>query len=152
MSISPSTRKAYSEINEFIGLLTVEEQNEIPKKLRDFFKKEKDNEYVKKINPNIAIEEQNLMQETLILIAMLNLKYWCKDEQEKEKLKSIYSENERKYQEKLREKYNLDNIFSNRKNREEKSEKQVNSVAMVEYKEPIFEKIKKIVVNIFKYK
>lgn len=152
MSISSSTRKAYSEINEFIGLLTVEEQNEIPKKLRDFFKKEKDNEYVKNINPNIAIEEQNLMQETLTLIAMLNLKYWCKDEQEKEKLKSIYSENERKYQEELRKKYNPDNIFNNRKNIEEKKEEQFNSIAMVEYKESIFEKIKKIIVNIFKYK
>ena len=99
MNISASTRKAYSELDEFIELLTVEEQNEIPKRLRDFFKEQKDNEYVKNINPNIEIKEQNLMKETLILIAMLNLKYWCKDDLEKERLKSIYAENERKYQE-----------------------------------------------------
>lgn len=48
MSVSIKTRQAYSEIDEFLGLLTEEQRNEIPKKLRDFFKKEKDKEYVKK--------------------------------------------------------------------------------------------------------
>ena len=83
MSVSIKTRQAYSEIDEFIGLLTVAEQNEIPQKLRNFFKEQKDKNYVKNINPNIPIKEQNLLEETLALIAMLNLQYWCKDEKEK---------------------------------------------------------------------
>ena len=33
------TRQAYSEIDEFLGLLSEEQRNEIPKKLRDFFNK-----------------------------------------------------------------------------------------------------------------
>ena len=37
MSVSIKTRQAYSEIDEFIGLLTVAEQNEIPQKLRNLF-------------------------------------------------------------------------------------------------------------------
>ena len=142
MSISTKTRQVYSEIDEFIGLLTVEEQNEIPKKLRNFFKEQKDNEYVKNINPNIPIKEQNLLEETLALIAMLNLQYWCKDEKEKERLKSIYVENERKYQDELSGKYNPDNLFKNKKKIvEEKTEE----TAMIEYKEEyrkIFHKVK----------
>ena len=47
MSISTKTRQAYSEIDEFISLLTIEEQNEIPKKLREFFKEQKDSKYVR---------------------------------------------------------------------------------------------------------
>lgn len=148
MSISIKTRQAYSEIDEFIELLTIEEQNEIPKKLRDFFKNQKDTEYVKNINPNIPIKDQNLLEETLALIAMLNLQYWCKDEKEKERLKSIYAENERKYQEELREKYNPDNLF---KNKQKIINENVEETAMVEYKkENIFSKIKAFLKNIFK--
>ena len=33
MSVSIETRQAYSEIDEFLGLLTEEQRNEIPKKL-----------------------------------------------------------------------------------------------------------------------
>lgn len=146
MSISPATRKAYSEIDEFINLLSIEEQNEIPKKLRDFFKNQKDNEYVKNINPNIAIEKQNLMQETLTLIAMLNLQYWCEDENEKEKLKNIYKENEIRHQEELKEKYNSDNLFKNKiKTNIEKIENE--QTDMVKYrKENIFSKIKRLLL------
>ena len=124
------TRQAYSEIDEFIGLLTVDEQKQIPKKLRDFFKEQKDKEYIKHINPNIPIKNQNLLEETLALIAMLNLQYWCKDEQEKERLKNIYAENERKYQEELGLKYNPNNIFNNKKKNVISEENNVNNEKM----------------------
>lgn len=71
------------------------------------------------------------MEETLALIAMLNLQYWCKDENEKERLKSVYAENERKYQDELREKYNPDNLF---KNKQRVVEEKFEKTAMVEYK------------------
>ena len=71
MSISTKTRQAYSEIDEFISLLTIEEQNEIPKKLREFFKEQKDSKYVKNINPNVPIKKQNLLEETLALLLCL---------------------------------------------------------------------------------
>lgn len=148
MSISTKTRQAYSEIDEFIGLLTIAEQNEIPKKLREFFKEQKDSEYMKNINPNIPIKEQNLLEETLALIAMLNLQYWCKDENEKERLKSVYAENERKYQDELREKYNPDNLF---KNKQRVVEEKIEETAMVEYKEDtIWTKIKRFFKGLLK--
>ena len=148
MSVSIKTRQAYSEIDEFIGLLTVAEQNEIPQKLRNFFKEQKDKNYVKNINPNIPIKEQNLLEETLALIAMLNLQYWCKDEKEKERLKNVYADNERKYQEELREKYNPDNLF---KNKQRAVEEKIEETAMIEYKEiSLFTKIKIFILNILK--
>lgn len=154
--LSVNTRQAYTEIDNFIELLDEYNRNKVPKKLREFFKKEKDNTYTKTINPNIPINEQNLKEETLALIAVLNLQYWCEDEKEKQRLKKIYSDNEMKHQEKLREMYNPDDVFKSKK-KQELSENEIPSeeiqenVAMVEYKrENLIDKIKRFFANIFK--
>ena len=87
------------------------------------------------------------------MIALLHLNYWCEDENEKERLNEIFNENEKKYQDELREKYNPDNLFKNKKYKEEQlSEEQTNSVAMVEYKETIFRKLKEWFRNLFNKK
>ena len=128
------TRQAYSEIDEFFFFFCEEKRNEIPKKLRDFFKDNKDKEYHKNINKDIPIKDQNLLKETLAIIASLNLKYWCKDENEKKRLKQIYAKNEKKYKEMLYEKYNPNELFK-KKNIEEKNMK------IVKYRESFFKNI-----------
>ena len=117
-----------------------------PPKLREYFKKEKDNAYIKNINPNQPIKEQNLKEETLALIAMLNLQYWCENEGQKVRLKMIYAQNEDEYQNKLREIYKTDNLF---KNKQKSIENQ--QMAMIKYeKDTFFKKIKKFIMNFFK--
>ena len=145
--LSVNTRQAYTEIDNFIELLDEYNRNKVPKKLREYFKKEKDNTYTKTINPNIPIKKQSLKEETLALIAMLNLQYWCEDENEKEKLKNIYNENEIRYQEELKEKYNPDNLFKNKiKTNVEGIEHE--QTDMVQYrKENIFSKIKRLLLK-----
>ena len=154
MEISQSQREAYSEIDEFLELITEEEKNQIPQKLRDFFKREKANGYHKGINLNVPIKDQNLKSETLALIALLNLQYWCKDEEEKERLNKIYADNEKKYQDKMREKYNPDNIFKNNKTEVEniKKDNDEDSNQLIEYKESIFKKIFTKLLRIFHIK
>ena len=148
MSIMTKTRQAYSEIDEFLGLLSEEQRNEIPKKLRDFFKEEKDQEYFKNIDKDIPIKDQNLKEETLAIIALLNLQYWCKDEEEKKRLQEIYAQNEKEYQDMLYEKYNPNDIFkkiegTTIENNNEIKEK----MQMVEYKEPVFKRIINKILN-----
>lgn len=142
MSVSIKTRQAYSEVDQFLGLLSEEERNEIPKKLREFFKEEKDRDYLKNINANIPIKDQNLKEETLAIIALLNLQYWCKDEEEKKRLQAIYAKNEKNYQDMLYEKYNPNDIFKKKDNNvvENNIESKENT-QMIEYKEPIFKKL-----------
>lgn len=137
------TKQAYTEINNFIELLSEEDKNKIPKKLREFFKKEKDENYVKNIDIDIPIKEQNLLEETLALIALLNIKYLCNNYEEKERLIKIYNGNEQKYQELLKEKYNSDNLFK------QKEFQKQNNVELIKYEETkwyrkIFLKILKI--------
>ena len=140
--LSVNTRQAYTEIDNFIELLDEYNRNKVPKKLREYFKKEKDNTYTKIIDPNISIKEQNLKEETLALIAMLNLQYWCEDEEEKQRLKKIYSDNEIKHQQKLREMYNPDDVFKT-KNTEVKNElnNTNDELAVIEYKESFLNRV-----------
>lgn len=146
MELSINTRQAYSEVDELLNLITEEEKNAIPKKLRDFFKEEKDPSYHKNINANIAIKEQNLKKETLAIMASLYLKYWCKDENEKKELLMTFAENEERHQKELREKYNSDNIFKNKnaiagEMENDNSEDISLNMQIVEYKEPILKRI-----------
>ena len=111
MSISIKTRQAYAEIDSFLELLNEEQKNQVPQKLREFFKREKAQEYKKIIYPDIPIKDQNFSKETLGLIALLNLEYWCKDEQEKQRLEKIYEKNEKNYQNNLNQQFNYTTLF-----------------------------------------
>ena len=150
MEISINTKQAYAEVDTFLDLLDAEKRNEIPQKLRDLFKNEKDKEYIKEIDANVPIKEQNLKQETLSIIALLNLEYWCKDEKEKQRLKNIYAKNEQKYQKELREKYNPEVIFKNR-NKIELQEEQLSEETrmIIVQEEKWYQKIFNLIKNLF---
>ena len=152
MGTSINTRQAYSEIDEFLGLLSIEQRNEIPQKLRELFAQEKDSNYKKGINLTIPIKEQNLKEETLAIIALLNLEYWCKDDTEKERLKKVYAQNEKEYQIMLQEKFNPDNMFKKKETILENEEQQMQCVQMIKYKESFFKRIINRILEIFKIK
>jgi len=142
MGVSINTRQAYSEVDEFLGLISNEHRNKIPQKLREFFREEKDTNYIKGINPNIPIKNQGLKEETLGIIALLNLQYWCEDENEKQRLKEVYAKNEKIYQERLQVQFNPNEIFK-------KKEPIKESVSMVEYKDNIIKKLINKIKNMF---
>ena len=145
--LSVNTRQAYAEIDSFIDLLDEYNKNKIPEKLREYFKNEKDEKYIKKINPNQSIQRQNLKEETLALIAMLNLQYWCENEDEKERLKKIYAQNEKKYQDMIQEKYNIDNIFKKNEEIIENKQEQKNDMQIVVYKNSTLKRIINKILN-----
>lgn len=124
------TKETYSEICEFLGLLGNKYVSEIPRDLLKLFEKNKSKDYIPHINPNIPVKEQKLNEDTLTIIALLNLKYWCKDKCEIERLKTVYKNNEEIYQSKLKEQFNYDCIFKNRT----KEYKPTNVTAIAEYK------------------
>jgi len=149
MNISISTRQAYAEIDEFLDLLSPERRNKIPQKLQQLFKNEKDKNYIKGINPNVPIKDQALKEETLSIIALLNLQYWCDNAAEKERLEKIYADNEKKYQDMLQEKYNPDNLFKNKQSQNLVENTEETSLVPIKEKNfilKLFDKIK----NMFK--
>ena len=148
MYISDSTRKAYTEVDNFIELLDEYHKNKIPKKLREFFKNEKEEKYIKNIYRNIPIKEQNLLQETLSLIAILNLQYWCDDEEERKRLRKIYTENEKTAMKQMRLKYDINNIFKERR-KEVIEEETKDNVAMIRYRDSLIQRIVNKIKKIF---
>lgn len=151
--MSDKTKKVYSEVYAFLNIVSEEDRNKIPKKLKEMIEEEREKEYTPSYTFEIPIEEQEISDEAIAMIALLHLNYWCEDENEKERLNEIFNENEKKYQDELREKYNPDNLFKNKKYKEEQlSEEQTNSVAMIEYKETIFRKLKEWFRNLFNKK
>ena len=148
MYISDNTRKAYTEVDNFIELLDEYHKNKIPKKLREFFKNEKEEKYIKNIYRNIPIKEQNLLQETLSLIAFLNLQYWCDDEEERKRLRKIYTENEKTAMKQMRLKYDINNIFKERR-KEVIEEETKDNVAMIRYRDSLIQRIVNKIKKIF---
>lgn len=148
MEITKSTRIAYAEIDSFIELLLKEEKEKIPSKLKQYFKAEKDKETTKKLSMDIPIEEQNLQEETWNLIAMVYLKYLCEDEEEKKELEQIYDENEKKYREEMKEKYNPEKILENRGKKNIVQQEEKNLPIKVQ-KESIIQKIIKFINKLF---
>ena len=111
MVISINTRQAYSEVDEFLDIISAENREKVPKYLREFFNKEKDETYIKRIIPSIPIKKQNLKEETLAIIAWLNLEYWCQDKDEKKRLKEVYENNEKKYNELVQVEFSPNEVF-----------------------------------------
>ncbi len=140
------TKLAYAEVDAILELLEDEYAQRVPQKIRNFFKEEKDKNYVPIIKADISLLEQNLKRETFTILTILELNYWCDSEKEKKDLLKELKENEENYQKELYEKYNPENIF---KNQEIKEQNQ--NVALVEYKEKGFiRKILDKIKNLFK--
>ena len=142
--------KAYAEVDTILSLMESKYVEKIPLKMREMFKNEKLDGYNPEIDPTIRLDNQNVMRKTIIILAMLNLNYWCENEEEKQKLIKIYADNDIKREEELREKYNPDNIF---KNRQKTEQIETTSTALIEYQEENFlKRIIKKVMSLFKRK
>lgn len=141
------TKEVCGEVYEFLSLLGSIYINKIPKELTKLFKNNTDKNYKPHINPYTKIEEQSLNRDSLIIIATLNLKYWCEDKNEIERLKKVYIKNEEIYQNKLKEQFNTNDIFKNKLKPYEQSIKS----EIVEYKNPMFlKKLINMIKKIFK--
>ena len=123
---------AYAEIDEILNLLEDDYRERVPKKVRDFFKEEKMKDYHPEIDIEKPLIEQNLKRETMVLLAILNLNYWCENEKEKQRFLNELDKNEEEKKE-LEEKYNPDNLF--KKKQDESTE---NNLQIIEYKKPNF--------------
>ena len=101
---------ASSELIEILKYLPQNEVEKVPQKLRSFFTKVANKNYVTKIDPNKSMQEQEIKEKTKDLITVLYRNYWC-NEDERTSLDKKLIENDKKYEEMLRKKYNSENIF-----------------------------------------
>ncbi len=128
------TKEIYSEVYQILNLLGNEYIEKLPKSLFSILKEKRDTNYNPQYVEDIPLNKQDVKKETISIIALLYLNYWCDNENEKFKLKQILKNNEDKYQKELKDKYNSEDIFKKRY----KESIIENQTAMIEYKESLF--------------
>lgn len=109
--------KAFSEVDMILDLIDSEMKNKVSANFIKFIKEEKDNNYKPNINPELPLEEQNILPETIDILALLKLNYWCNEEEKKELLK-VLNKNEQQFQKEAKEKYDIDKLFKTNKTKE----------------------------------
>ena len=103
---------AYSEVLEILKHIPIEDYNKIPKTKIELFETNADNEYTFNYDPSKTLEEQNVSNITKGIIILLFRDYWA-TEMQRNKIIAKQNHNRMKLEEKKKEKYNPDNIFSN---------------------------------------
>lgn len=139
---------AISETLYYLKGIQQQDIDRIPNKFMSFLKENCLNNYKCKFDYTRPLKELNISDEARGLIAMICLNFWCDNDEKKEMFKKHLTENELKYQEELKEKYNPNNLF---KNIREKTNVKMEYTEMIEYKKSkwyknIFSKI----LNIFR--
>lgn len=157
LSVTSAYARAYVEILEIINYMGQEYKKKIPSKLLNLFEKNKDLNYEYKLE-KLDLNTQ-FLKETLILLALIEKKYWATD-REREILNQALKENEKKYQEDLRKKYNPDSLFMNNNSNKVITTTAIeetnvattdeqNDFSMTEYHETIFVRIKNWIKRFF---
>ena len=137
--------KAFSEVEQIIKLMPESLQRKIPHKFKNIISTEKSQTYI----PNITepFEECNIMEETKIILAVIYRDFLCSEE-EKIQIKLKDEQKLMEYEKELREKYNPNDIFKNKKTIQTTIENDISKEnAIIEYKQKnfiqrLFEKIK----------
>ena len=147
--------EAFTEVNEIIKMMPEELVNKIPNKFREMIEEERDKEYV----PNIQepLEKQKLKNETIIILGLIYRDFLCSPEERKrlqEKDAKELAEVQKTIEKENREKYNLDDIFKNRRqsNTDQTQQSQENNSMIVVKEEKWYQKIFSIVKGIFRIK
>lgn len=142
-----SYAEAATEVLEILNNTEIEAVNKIPKKFINFLKDNCSTTYKPEFDYTKSIKDLNLKPKTQALLGLIYLKYWA-DNQGKKEFNRKIRENEEKYQQELKEKYNTDNLFKKKENiikqENEQEETQLLTVQNKSFIQKIIEKIKGI--------
>jgi len=122
---------AFSEALDVLQHSEIDIIEKIPLEVIKILKEKSSKEYVSKIND---IDNFDISRKAKAILAAIYKNYLC-NEEEKEEFQAELLENEAKYQEEQRKKYNPDKIFKMKNNAIEEN------VQMVEYKESFIKRI-----------
>lgn len=139
------TKEIYSEVYQVLNLLGNEYIDKLPNSLLNMLKEKRNMDYNPQYIEDVPLNKQNIKKETISIIALLHLNYWCENTKEKNELNQMFKNNEDRYQDEIRKKYNPDNIF--KKHIQENVIK--NEVSLVEYKESIFKRLINKIKSLF---
>ena len=144
-------REAFTEVNVIIQLMPEELVDKIPSKFRVMLEEEEDKDYY----PNIKepLEEQKLKEETIIILGLIYRDFLCSPEERKElqeKDAKELQEVKMAMEQEMREKYNPDDIFKNRRKDNPEEQSYTGNTSMIVVEEKWYQKIFQIIKKLFK--
>jgi len=136
--MNENEKRAYSEVVTILSEIEDEYVQKIPKKVLETLQSSILEGYEPTIEISKPLTEQNLNPKTFDILACIYLNYWCENEEEKQTLLKIYSENEKKE----KEKFEID-FSKNRFDKKETKEDEMQILVREEKKwfKKVFEKI-----------
>ena len=112
--VSVELAEASTEVLEILRMTRKEDVEKIPENFMKFLNENCSKTYKPNFDFSKSISEMNLKPKTQALFGIIYLKYWG-DEQGKKEFQKRISENEKKIQEELQEKYSTDKLFQKEK-------------------------------------
>lgn len=142
--------KVFKELREIMNFFPKNEYNKIPKTFISFVEENMDNNYEYIVEHVDDFQNQKMLNETKVLLSIIYKDFIASNEERKQIIKM--EKDELLQDEKIiREKYNPDKLFKNRKNAKYFTDEMYSQeIAMIEYKEKnfihkLFDKIKNII-------
>lgn len=139
--------KAYVEVLEILKHIPIEDYNKIPYEIIENMQLNMDKEYKYEVANFDNFQEQEMLKETEIILAVLFRDYWATEKQRKRILEKekydlkVLEEEKRKI-------YNPDDIFKKNKNTNVEIPENNTNTALIEYKESFFIKLKEFIFKI----
>lgn len=135
--------EAFVEVDEILKLMPIDLISKIPVQFRQVISENKAKNY--KADIKEPLDEENLKEETVIILGLIYRDFLASPE-EREELQIQDAEELRKIEEELQQKYDIDNIFKNRK----LTKNNENSTGLVVYKnQSIIKKLFNIIKGFF---
>lgn len=141
-------REAFSEVEQILNLMPSNLSDKIPLEFKKIVSAEKSKTYYPKISE--PIEECILKEETTIILAVIYRDFLC-PKQEREKLIERDSKKILEFEKDLREKYNPDDIFKNKREIKDEEITEEKSLTVVK-EEKWYQKIFNLIKGIFRRK
>ena len=136
--VSTGYSEAFVEVLAILDNTPREEKKGIPQKFIDFLKENASQTYKVTFDKNKEIKDLNLKKETKGVLSVIYYNYLCPQDKKQDYI-DLLNNNQIKFDEEIREKYNPDNIFNNTTVPSHEPVKE--EVAMTEYKESLITKI-----------
>ncbi len=141
-------RCAYKEIYEILKIFPKELVDRIPKYKLDYIKQNMDESYEYNITKE-TFDGKTMLDETAAILAILFRDYWATEKQ-KNKIINYHNTQREKIVNEIKEKYDPENVFKQRRIEQEKIDEKKENLSVVEYKENIFKKLFNKIKEIFK--
>ena len=143
-----NVRCAYKEIYEILKIFPKELVDRIPKYKLDYIKQNMDESYEYNITKE-TFDGKTMLDETAAILAILFRDYWATEKQ-KNKIINYHNTQREKIVNEIKEKYDPENVFKQRRIEQEKIDEKKENLSVVEYKENIFKRLFNKIKEIFK--